>query len=246
MTGMKQHTWMTLLAGILLGFTGCMTEPDLETGHGWNEAADVQGEEDKAGVVSLGLTGTDTIPTDEDCASVAAWVAHNADNLPTEYDHLAQFSVTYRRAIFHALSPAARNSLWQQHFQRYLAAHPTLSPEQVAFVKMAQSRMSPMLFSDDQSMAPSKELTAVASELESRATTLFAESEIHALLANLGPIAVSEPSVEGVACECSRSSDYCSNRGSGYRCTASNCDYKSSGCGTFWSYPCNGICYRPW
>jgi hypothetical protein len=40
-------------------------------------------------------------------------------------------------------------------------------------------------------------------------------------------------------CDCSLDSDWCPI--SGY-CNASTCSSTQSGCGTFWSYPCNGVC----
>lgn len=40
-------------------------------------------------------------------------------------------------------------------------------------------------------------------------------------------------------CQCSTSSDYCPIWG---YCVPGVCNSTSSGCGTFWSYPCNGVC----
>lgn len=44
---------------------------------------------------------------------------------------------------------------------------------------------------------------------------------------------------ERSSCDCSLDSDWCPI--SGY-CNASTCSSTQSGCGTFWSYPCNGVC----
>lgn len=46
---------------------------------------------------------------------------------------------------------------------------------------------------------------------------------------------------DGGTCECSTDSDWCSL--SGY-CSGTNCTPTSSGCGTIWSYPCNGASCR--
>jgi hypothetical protein len=185
-----------------------------------------------------------SIPTDEDCASIAAWVAEHAGSLPTEYEALALYPIAYRRAIFHASSPAIRSNLWQQHFARYLVTHPGLSPQQVTFVKEARSKMSPTLFVNEEDMASSQELTALVREMESGAIALFPEIERYELLANLGPVVPSGPSTEGIPCECSRASDWCWNRGAGYGCYVVGCDYLHWGCGTFWAFPCDGLCYR--
>jgi hypothetical protein len=40
-------------------------------------------------------------------------------------------------------------------------------------------------------------------------------------------------------CQCSTSSDYCPIWGS---CRSGVCQTQGGGCGTFWSYPCNGVC----
>lgn len=47
--------------------------------------------------------------------------------------------------------------------------------------------------------------------------------------------------VEGGSCQCSTESDWCPI--SGY-CNGSNCNPTQSGCGTLWSYPCNGASCR--
>lgn len=43
--------------------------------------------------------------------------------------------------------------------------------------------------------------------------------------------------LEGSSCECSTASDWCPI---GNGCTTGSCTATQSGCGTFWSYPCNG------
>lgn len=45
--------------------------------------------------------------------------------------------------------------------------------------------------------------------------------------------------LERGACDCSTTSDWCPI--SGY-CSAGGCSPTQSGCGTLWSYPCNGMC----
>lgn len=194
------------------------------------------------------------VPTDQDCASIAGWVAENAANLPASYDELAELPIAYRRAIFNALSPAARSSLWQQHFQAYLAAHPELTPDQRAFVEEMHAAMSPELFLTDQAMASSDELTALIGAAEPRAAALFPQSELPGLLATLGPSEAARPSeaaqpgTEAISCECNDDDDWCWYRwpfGS-YTCVAGaeGCDFQPLGCGELWGKPCNGLCIR--
>ena len=191
---------------------------------------------------------TDVIPTDVDCASITAWVAEKRDDLPASYEELARFPVAYRRAIFDALPPAAKSSLWQQHFQAYRAAHPGLTPEQKAFIQKARSLISPGLFVNHASMAESTEVDTRVSTLRSEAAMAFPESELYGLLANLGPADPADHrannTTESVACECNKKDDWCWNRFGNHRCRKGGCDRQSFGCGTFLRKSCNGLCVR--
>lgn len=193
------------------------------------------------------------VTTNQDCASIASWVAENAGNLPTSYEEVVEIPIGYRRAVFNALRPAARSSLWQQHFQAYLAAHPELSLDQRAFVEEMHAKMSPELFSADQSISSNEKRTAFIEAAERRAAASFPQSEVPGLLSNIGPLASTgdmearHSGLEAVSCECNDRDDWCWNRlGGGYTCVsgASECDPQPLGCGRFWLQSCNGMCTR--
>lgn len=70
-------------------------------------------------------------------AKADAWATANRATLPTGYDQVTAYPMVQRTAIFRALLPAARRSLWTEHFARYSAAHPQLNPSQRAVLAEA-------------------------------------------------------------------------------------------------------------
>jgi hypothetical protein len=218
----KQHLARVSLAFLALGILACVdsledSTPSVE--HANQASTRIQ-------------QGPDGVPTDEGCASIAVWVAENAATLPTEYDELARYPVAYRRAIFAALAPAAQSSLWQQHFQAYLAAHPELNPDQRVFVAEMHAVVSPEFFREDQAMATSKE------RAKSRAAALFPKNELPGLMANLGPVEAPQLGTGLPHCECYTEEQYCGNA----YCVSGDCDWQNDGCGNFWVEECDGMC----
>lgn len=185
----------------------------------------------------------------QDCASIQAWVQANEANLPTSYPGLSSLPIAYRKAVFNALPASVKSSLWQEHFRAYMAAHPDLTAEQIAIIHQVSALASPEFFAAHTDMenrnkagvSHKKDLMRLMS-LEAEAADLFSESELRALLANLGPAEGESPSTQGISCECNVSDDWC---GGSYDCYYATCDYQSSGCGTLWSKSCNGLCYQP-
>jgi hypothetical protein len=196
-------------------------------------------------------------PVSEDCATIQAWVEANKERLPTTYEGLSRFSVTYRRAIFGTLPADIKSRLWRQHFHVYLANHPNLAPAQIAIVREMHALASPEFFarrSDDAKRNGATDRLRAEddrrlAELEERAAELFSNHELTALMAYLGPAEEerqlqdsNNPLPMGIACECSTSSDWCA---SGYDCWHASCDVIRDACGSWWSYDCNGLCFRP-
>lgn len=238
---MKRNTEKVILLGKQRIAVGCLVSLALVLSACADDLEDLMPSTGHAALVG--------VPADQDCASIDAWVADNAANLPDRYDELAEFPIAYRRAIFNALPPAARSSLWQQHFKAYLVAHPELTPDQRAFVEEMHAAMSPELFRADPAMASSAERTALIDAAEARAAALFPPSELPDLLATLGPSEAAHYDTEAISCECNDDNDWCWYRlpvGS-YTCVAgaAECNRKPRGCGRFWLRPCNGLCTRP-
>ena len=182
-------------------------------------------------------------------ASATDWVEANRASLPRAYDEVVAYPMTYRKAIYRALSPRDRSRLWTEQLSRHLAANPDLPPQKARVVRDALAFVgdeSSFDFADGRSrnLARVQELTQAAEQA-------FAHTEIGGLFARLGPdghasvgsVAVPDTDVEG--CDCSQESNYCpDNAGCVFWkysqyciCGAYCCD-----CGFLWQYECDGIC----
>lgn len=174
-----------------------------------------------------------------DGMSPHAWVEANKNRLPRDYDGLTAHPVPYRKAIFSALAPEVRTQLWTEHLDRYRAAHPGLADGQTEVIDRAVALVSRM---GESAYRPAEELQALASA----AMNAFGRDEARLLLATLGPESAPDESAAAATtdCDCANFSDWC---GSGTGCTnyPRPCVESSSGCGTFWTWECNGICQPP-
>jgi hypothetical protein len=81
-------------------------------------------------------------------------------------------------------------------------------------------------------------------ELAKSSTSVFLKSINYKPLSDSGPYKWTHSRFEGQemalersSCQCSTDSDWCHMSSA---CTGTNCSPTQSGCGTFWSYPCNG------
>lgn len=167
-----------------------------------------------------------------------AWVEANRDRLPRGYDDLTAHSLPYRKAIFSTLEPEVRAQLWVEHLNRYRVAHPRLADTQVEVIDRAVALVFRL---SESAHRPAEELQA----LESAAMNAFGRDEARTMLATLGPESGSGESAAATPdCDCANYSDWC---GSGTGCTnyPRPCVESSSGCGTFWTWECNGICQPP-
>lgn len=185
----------------------------------------------------LVLTGKSPAFAERAGAAAAEWVEQNKDRLPTTYEDIIAYPLTYRRAIHARLSPTAQRQLWMEHLSRYRAAHPDLDPRQRAVLSKAIATASkPATF--ESALAPDEALD----RLGTIAIEAFGKQQARGLLATLGsvPSPASHCPTLPDACECSTQSDYCSVA---CRYDGNNtCLHTNKGCGTFWQYPCNGCC----
>jgi hypothetical protein len=184
------------------------------------------------------------------------WLATNRGRLPQRYDDLMTFPDSYRKAIWGQLNPSVRSQLWLERFARYRAAHPNLGDRQVAVLdEMVGFVGQPASFERDRlaTVAPRMEALAQA------AIEAFGTDEARELLTRLGP----EPSADQVPtvalpdgtiaiCSCSVESNWCVANCYHWTACDCNCIYSycrgigclatTSGCGNFWSHPCDGRC----
>ncbi|MBV9379284.1 MAG: bacteriocin fulvocin C-related protein [Streptosporangiaceae bacterium] len=178
-----------------------------------------------------------------------AWARLNKDKLPQTYDDLARYPLAYRRAIFVELPAAQRSKMWCEHLASYRASKGAgLSQGQVKVLDSATRLARDHATFTSRSPGRIQREKAL-SELREAAITAFGNEEAKALLATLGPVQASLTPLAGCpGCECSTQDDYCwpahccpSDCGTSARtCWCSPPD--SGGCGTFYSYDCNGMC----
>jgi hypothetical protein len=200
-----------------------------------------------AGIV---LTGRAPALADE-AGRAAAWVAANKDRLPKTYDEFSAYNLTYRRAIYRELEPAARRRLWAEHVARFRRSHSSLTPQQAAALEKLDAQVAQ---SQTFRIQAAEAADPREEQLRDELIAAFGEEKAIALVAVLGPAeprAAAETSPSGdvgvqVACECSRQSDYCSYPAiSGWVCSGRpSCTASWDGCGWLWRYACDGMCTR--
>ncbi|TMR88616.1 bacteriocin fulvocin C-related protein [Nonomuraea basaltis] len=158
-----------------------------------------------------------------------AWVNANKDRLPEAYEAFTRYQSEYRREIFRNLPARSRAELWRTHLKHYRNAHPALTADQEKALTFAEE------FIADESVfdltGEARDTTAVRQVV----VDAFGTSEAGVLLANLGP---DDGCGCSYTCNCCWYDDYCWR----YGCMRAGCDYKPSGCGTFWTKECNGKC----
>jgi hypothetical protein len=198
-----------------------------------------------AGLVAFGKTPAFADPVRR-AQRADAWVAANLDKLPRDYDGFAPFDVTYRRAIYQVLPASDRGRLWAEHLKRRGAGLSPLSAEQASVLDRAMA-----LAGDERNFtaAGGQPQHASLEQLRTASIAAFGLDEARALLTTLGPEPVGDAGTLACpACNCATASDWCLStccRGwCGYSYKNCECSY-NGGCGTFWSYDCNGHCGSP-
>lgn len=203
---------------------------------------------------------------EQECSRLQRWVEENQKSISRTYDGIAKYPTPYRRAIFATLGSEEKSVLWQTHLDRYLSGHPDLTARQRSVVENALKLATPAFFSTSEEDVLWKDLVQEPiADLEREARQVFAPREVEKIFSRLGdfsrnagvetgsPLSKAgaassadpeNPSdvINGIQCSCSVQSDYC---GTGYDCWYATCDVVLDACGTFWTYHCNGLCFRP-
>lgn len=177
---------------------------------------------------------------------------HGVDHYKT-YDALSALPINSKRAVFRALSAEAKSELWKIHMNLYLAEHPNLTEDQRNVILDAIALVAPQLY--EVSKDNPEWLANVHAPLQSlrkRASEVFSPSVAAEIFARLGKADHFNPTKQNVLriralvtqgeCDCSMGSDWCPGD---YVCVDEDCQRTSSGCGSLWLYPCDGICRLP-
>ena len=170
----------------------------------------------------------------------------------------------YRRAIMDALSPEDRSHAWREFFQEYIAAHPTLTADQLAVMHDAIAVASPEAFTTSMSPALKQRISDVfehankslgkdvATELFvtlgpknlERANALPLRQQIADRVRSWRVASAQEATVSD--CNCNIEIDTCDLMPNPWlRCSelfACNFDLDWPMCGPLWSWACTGWC----
>lgn len=89
------------------------------------------------------------------CAALREWASSYA-HAPVTLDQIVQFTRAQRVAVFSAVSPEVRASLWREQLQRF-ALRTDLTEEQRTFILKARADLSAATYSNDNSLATRRE-----------------------------------------------------------------------------------------
>ena len=191
--------------------------------------------------------------TDERCAARKAamkWAATNRLILPRTLKQFSAYSMVYRKAIYHELSQADRESLWREHLTSFLGAGSVLTTEQQATVRFVLSRLDSYVGSSAAGRAALKRDGLTPQRLKDQ----FGPTLARLIFSTLGPeepltLAIQAGSLRTIGerttkslpyCNCSIASDWCGNGHCGLSST--DCMPVDEGCGTLWCHECDGVC----
>ncbi|HEX9691025.1 MAG TPA: bacteriocin fulvocin C-related protein [Gemmatimonadales bacterium] len=163
------------------------------------------------------------------CVVAHNWVQTHWDALPTSYDAYTAYPVAWQKAIYAALGPSERVSLWQTHLDRVMAIV-DLTAEQRSFLASAKESLSPIILRADQ---------GAAQELATRAEQVMGRDLTRIAFYDVGDLEKAS-SASSPDCSCSSNSE-CAQ---GHICRSGDCAVAQN-CGAFHLFDCTGLCYSP-
>lgn len=175
--------------------------------------------------------------SDTHCSSLRAW-AHAFEKSSLTLDQIARFDRPHRLAIFSAVSPSVRASLWREQLRRF-EAQSDLTTTQRALVAEGRTLITPALYEREPAA------TAAYQKFWSKASESFVSFEQRRAWGDLGSLAGAEaaaarpPKKLGADwCQCGTSSAAVDCGGP---CYGGGC-VEFSGCGSSGTNWCNGFC----
>lgn len=188
------------------------------------------------------------------CIAANAWAEEHADNLPTSFEAITEYPIEYRRAIFSRLTPDQKANVWIKKLREVLN-NVDLNRAQHRLLEHVIEKINPDIFDKNKE----KYLIVADNTLknvfgETLAGNIFSklssmqelkESQAKSIVYGMSSITQTNGGVSASSvadCGCSSSSDYC---GVTVDCStggAWTCEESDWGCGTLWSYSCDGRC----
>ena len=178
-------------------------------------------------VMGMAVKGAAPAATD----TVGGWERAMEGSLPTTLPELAALPGVYRRVAYTHMTSEQRSAGWTARLDGFSAVVAVAGPSEQAAVARAQS------YARDPSRFVEADL-ALLDDITDDVVTAFGRDRAREMIAVLGD---DEDDADAVSCACSVSSDFCSG---GRRCRLNlqGCTTSPSGCGSFYSYSCNGLC----
>lgn len=160
--------------------------------------------------------------------------------------YLLSLSPAAREIVYNTLTPAEKYDIWIDKKNQVMGLA-VWSPIQTTILNDAYNKLSLNLFTDGSlenvdfksNFEPTWKLNALQ---HFNFNTLF---RIMVTLEDIDPNYLTNDQFENNSsgkCECSQGSDWCSPIGDYAECGEDACTKKNSGCGTFWSWACDGMC----
>lgn len=185
-------------------------------------------------VTVAGILVTGAAPASAD--TVRSWERKNAGSLPTTLREIAVLPIAFRRVAYQEMTAPQRSAAWTAHLDGFAAQMGgSTGPQRSAFSKA-------LAFAKDPANFRSPNLPAVDA-LAAEMTDAFGKEQAASMIAVLGPRenqATSDATAANRACTCAVDSDYCTNSTNCYG-GLQNCT-RTGGCGTFYTYECDGLC----
>ncbi|SOD67555.1 hypothetical protein SAMN06297387_1325 [Streptomyces zhaozhouensis] len=190
-----------------------------------------------AGIV---LAGRTPAFAERSCAAARAWVAERGAAAPTRFAEIIRYPMTYRRALYTALTPELKSRFWLDHLRSYAETRPAFSPEQAGVHHGVL-----LLASEPRHFDAGRQPIRRARELRESAEAAFGREAARELIGSLGPaVPGSAPVSVRLAArptgECAEGSDWC-DAGFGCGRRAPDCVFRD-GCGDLGFYVCDGLC----
>jgi len=183
------------------------------------------------------------------------------------YRELLALKARDRSQSYRQLSSRMKADIWAHHLLSSLAQHPEYTREQRDVIQYALSLVSPGFFELEPSSPNWREVVdRPLQQLTHRAKAVFEPTAARELFVQLGPNAAvnsGSPANDALhfkilhprpldvvvvpTCECASQSDWCNDNPTYYppvysSCRPGFCWASTSGCGTFFRYPCDGMC----
>jgi hypothetical protein len=169
--------------------------------------------------------------SDTHCSSLRRW-AHAFENTSLTLDQIARFDRPHRLAIFNAVTPSVRASLWREQLRRF-ESQPDLTATQRALVVEGRSLVTTALYEREPAAMQTYQ------QFWSRASQSFSSFDQARAWHDLGAVAGAKPPrTRSDGCQCSTAHGLYDCGGS---CVGAGCE-GYPGCGPIGTAWCNGFC----